>query len=460
MGFPTVNINLLIIFLHFLLVSCSQLPPKRSDKISIVQGITNSKEVEFSILTRVGRAFRFELRSEDGKIIFPEETKTISRDYSDYVIHKIIFERDPSKIYNLFILEANKIVDQRLVGRGQRKESKLRIAVASCMSDYFSDHFKIWDVLAQKNPEYLLMIGDNVYADQTSHRKFSAATPKDIWERYIDARLSYPIFFQKKLIPIHAIWDDHDYGINNGNSDFKYRKESQEIFEAFFAQDLSDDDWTKALGLGGLLSLGDFNLYFLDGRSFRSQESTGPHLGLEQTDWLYTKLKEEMTPSLIIKGDQFFGGYHPFESFEGQHPENFQEFIDELKKISTPFIFISGDRHMSEIMQFPRGLFGKPSFEITSSPIHAKTFGADSFKNPWQVIAEKDHLNFVIIDNLAKDNHWFMDVESYGENGELFFKRELSVYIKDLQDNLIEQRKRRTGKRRYRKLRSRKKSRR
>ena len=440
---------LIILFL----VSCSRLPSKRTDKLSILQGVTNTKEVEFSVVAKKNRILRFELRDEAGEIINPDETKIITRDFSDYGVHKALFGRDFKKVYNLYVYENEQIIDQRLVGRGQREESKLKLAVVSCMSDFYSKHFKIWDALSSKNPEYLLMIGDNVYADQSSANSYTLTNPEIIWERYVDARLRYPIFFQQKLIPTHGLWDDHDYGLNNGNRDFKYKDEAKDIFEAFFAQELSGDDWNKSNGVGGLLSLGDFNLYFLDGRSFRSQEKEGSHLGLDQTAWFYSKLREEITPSLVIKGDQFFGGYHSYESFEGNHPENFQAFVTELKQMTTPFVFISGDRHLSEIMQFPRSLFGRPSFEITSSPLHSKTFSEEVDDNPWRVVAEKAKVNFTMIDNHAKDNHWFLDVENIGENGEVNYRRELAVYIKDLQDNLKETRKRRYGKRRYRRIR-------
>jgi hypothetical protein len=434
-------------------VSCSRLPSKRTDKLSILQGITNTKEVEFSIVAKKNRILRFELRNEAGDIIQPDETKIVTRDFSDYGVHKALFGRDIKKVYNLYVYENEQIIDQRLVGVGQREESKLKLAVVSCMSDFYSKHFKIWDALSSKNPEYLLMIGDNVYADQSSASSYTQTNPEIIWERYVDARLRFPIFFQQKLIPTHGLWDDHDYGLNNGNRDFKYKDEAKDIFEVFFAQELSTDDWTKSNGVGGLLSLGDFNLYFLDGRSFRSQEKEGSHLGLDQTAWFYSKLRDEVTPSLVIKGDQFFGGYHSYESFEGNHPENFQDFVSELKQMTTPFVFISGDRHLSEIMQFPRSLFGRPSFEITSSPLHSKTFPEEVDDNPWRVVAEKAKVNFTIIENQAKDNHWFLDVENIGENGEIHYRRELAVYIKDLQDNLKETRKRRYGKRRYRRIR-------
>jgi alkaline phosphatase D len=307
--------------------------------------------------------------------------------------------------------------------------------------------------LAAQNPEYLVLIGDNVYVDLVNKIKTTDVDPKILWNRYVDLRLSLPFYFQKKLIPTHALWDDHDYGMNDGTSDFTYKEEAKDTFTAFWAQDLSEEDWSKGYGVGGLLSLGDFNLYFLDGRTYRSPETSGKHLGLEQSAWLYSKLKEEETPSLIIKGDQFFGGHHSYESFEGKHPEDFQAFVTELKQLKTPFVFLSGDRHLSEIMQFPRTLFGKPGFEITSSPLHGEVF-QDTSSNPWRVVSTNGKVNFTIIDNLAQENHWFMDVTNIGENGEVHFKRELAVYIKDLQDNLKEVRKRRYGKRRYRRIRS------
>jgi alkaline phosphatase D len=445
-------VKLYFLFLFLITVSCAQLPSKRTDKLSIIQGVTNSKEVEFSIVAPKNTELRFELRSADGEILSPAETKIVSRDFSKYVIHKIIFARDQKQDYNLYAFEGEKIIDQRLIGRGQKESSQLRLAVASCSNDFYTKNFKIWETLIHKNPEYLLMIGDNVYTDVSGLTTSQETDPEIIWNRYMDVRLSLPVFFSQKLIPIHALWDDHDYGKNNGNESYQYKEASKEIFDSFFAQELSDDDYSKGFGVGGLLSLGDFNLYFLDGRSFRSTSPQGSHLGLDQTAWFYSKLREEGNPSFIIKGDQFFGGYHRHESFEGNHSDDFQKFVTELRQINTPFVFLSGDRHMSEIMQFPRSLFGKPSFEVTSSPIHARMYDQTDV-SPWRVVAETSRVNFTLIDSLAKENHWFMDIENIGENGDVHYRREVAVYIKDLQNNLEEIRKRRSGKRRYKKIR-------
>ena len=444
-------------FLFFLIVfaGCAQAPKPRTDKLSILQGITSSKEVEFSIVGPLGRTFRFELRSSEDEVLDPEEVLTVTRPFSDWQIYKMVFVRDQLKDYNLYVYENDKIIDQRLIGKGQLNQSKLKLAVLSCMDDNYKQNFKIWDVLAKRNPEYMIMIGDNVYADRSARGNPINSSPESIWKRYVEVRTTLPFYFQEKLTPVHALWDDHDYGVNDGNEDFPQKNASKEIFDAFYAQSMNDETYFKGFGVGGLLSLGDFNLYFLDARSFRAPNKDGRHLGGEQHQWLMKSLKEESQPSFIIKGDQFFGGYHTFESYEGNQPADFSTFVTELKALGTPFIFLSGDRHMSEIMQFPRSLFGLPSFEITSSPMHAKIFEPNASRNPWRVVSTEGKMNFTMIDSIARDNHWFMDVENIGEAGDINYRRELAVFIKDLQNNLFESRKRRSGKRRYRRVRGR-----
>jgi hypothetical protein len=430
--------------------SCTKLPPRRTDKLSILQGITNSKEVEFSIVAPAISNLRFELRDSEGQIYTPEEVKVINREKSTHSVYKVLFIREQTKEYNLYVFDGAALLDQRLVGRGQLDPFKLRLAVASCMNDFYSEQFPIWNALSQKNPEYLLLIGDNVYADKAAANQILVVTPDRLWSRYLDVRLSLPLFFQQKLIPVHAIWDDHDYGENDGHSDYAHKEDSKQIFEAFWAQSMGEETVQKGHGVGSHLSLGDFNLYFLDGRSFRMKDPEGKHLGFEQEKWLFKKLKDENAPSFIIKGDQFFGGYHGKDSFEGKHSKDFAHFTENLSGLKTPFIFLSGDRHYSEIMQFPRSLFKKPSFEITSSGMHSGLRPEDAVGNPWRVVAEANNYNFLMIENLARDNHWFLDVESVGLSGETYFRRELAVYIKDLQNNLDEIRKKRSGNRSYR----------
>lgn len=432
-----------LLLLFLLLVGCSSAPTKRTDKLSILQGVTSGNEVEFSVVAPSGPALKFELRSADGGVLAPDEVKLVSRGSSSWVVHKMIFTRDPARVYNFYVFEGEKVLDQRLVGKGAVDPDRLVMAVASGLDQMKDSDLAIWDEVQRQHPEYLLLIGDNVYESQ--NQKSKSNDPEQLWERYLEVRLSLPLFFQEKLIPVHALWDDLDFG------SVKTRDASKEIFDAFWAQNMAEDTWISGPGIGGLLELGDFNLYFLDARSWRSENATGKALGLDQEAWLLAKLKEQPGPSLLIKGDQFFGGYHGGDSFEGSHPGDFVQFTQALAKLDTPFLFLSGDRRLSEIMQFPRGLFKKPSFEITASPVHGGVTTSPESVNPWRVVSAKDKANFLLIKNVAKDDHWFLDVESIGVDGRVLFRRELAVYIKDLQDNLQEVRKkRRSGERRYR----------
>jgi hypothetical protein len=157
-------------------------------------------------------------------------------------------------------------------------------------------------------------------------------------------------------------------------------------------------------------------------------------------------------PTFIISGDQFMGGYHKYESFEGQHPKSFARFIERLKTTPTPFVFVSGDRHMTEIMQFPRALLGQLSFEFTTSPLHGNVYPQSGVKepNPWRVVAHDESLNFMTFETWPDETSWHLNVSSRNETGGLIFARELSLTTEALKDFTIEKRQKR---RKYRRAR-------
>src|SRR5690606_32127208 len=119
----------------------------------------------------------------------------------------------------------------------------------------------------------------------------------------------------------------------------------------------------------------------------------------DQQAWLFTELAGS-TPTWLISGDQFFGGYHAYESYEGRHPRSFQAFLRRLKSQSAPVVFLSGDRHLAEIMEIPESLLGFRTFEITTSPIHAKVYDDPwkEFPNPRQIEGVAGVLNYAILE--------------------------------------------------------------
>ena len=109
----------ILLLLLLVLTSCASAPKQRTDKLSILQGVTSNKEVEFNIVAAAGRNLRFELRSAAGVVISPEEMLLVNRPDSAWVVHKVLFLRDQAQDYNLYVYENTKVVDQRLIGANE-----------------------------------------------------------------------------------------------------------------------------------------------------------------------------------------------------------------------------------------------------------------------------------------------------------------------------------------------------
>jgi phosphodiesterase/alkaline phosphatase D-like protein len=126
------------------------------------------------------------------------------------------------------------------------------------------------------------------------------------------------------------------------------------------------------------------NFFFLDGRSFRDsrENKKGGHLGMAQRSWLHKSLQKTTGLNWLIMGDQFFGGYHSFESFEGLHPIQFNAFKNELKKLNKRYVFLSGDRHLVEAMKISKEEVGRTSMEYTISGMHTKTYKGALKRDP------------------------------------------------------------------------------
>lgn len=65
--------------------------------------------------------------------------------------------------------------------------------------------------------------------------------------RKLNANPDYAAFANST--PMIAIWDDHDYGINDGYKAYTYRVQSQQIFLDFFGE--PDDSPRRKQEVGG-----------------------------------------------------------------------------------------------------------------------------------------------------------------------------------------------------------------
>lgn len=177
----------------------------------------------------------------------------------------------------------------------------------------------------------------------------------------------------------------------------------------------------------------------MDNRSFRSEPSKlgkdqETHLGFDQTAQIMKSITSA-DPTWLIKGDQFFGAYHQFESFENNHPNDFKKFLSQLKDKKAKVFFVSGDRHLNELMRVSSDEFGSETYELTSSAIHASIYpnAWKKFPNPRQIHGASGVHNYSMLE-LKSQKPWVMSLVSYGPKMKVLFEEELIIGEKSSPD--------------------------
>lgn len=294
-----------------------------------------------------------------------------------------------------------------------------RIGVGSCADQ--KDPEPIWTVIGKDNPDLFLFIGDNVYGDSKYNEDGSYAgsdpSPERLRMAYEKLMTVEPFtrFWQK--IPILPIWDDHDYGQNDGGRDYENKFDSEEQFETFWhleadhpARQHAGVYYEKTIGKPGER----VQILFLDTRFFRSGltrpevqpdrlgryvPSTDPAqdmLGPEQWAWLESKLKEPADLRLLVSSIQVIADGHRWERW-GNMPRERQKLYDLIKSTGAEdVILISGDRHQGALYEYDAGL-GYPLYELTTSSLN-RSFGGSDEPGPHRLGDLFGPENYAIVD--------------------------------------------------------------
>ena len=253
------------------------------------------------------------------------------------------------------------------------------IGFGSCMDQDLPQ--PIWSAIEAKNVDAFMFLGDNVYGDHPSGKL------DKLRKSYISQSTKLPKWLNKKKVV--SIWDDHDYGINDGGGDFKNKRESQKLFLDFW-QIPENDPRHKRDGLyfNELIEIDGFkiNLIVLDTRFFRSKLSSNksPYiptdnidttiLGDEQWTWFKQVLNHDSDLILVLSSIQILATEHVFEKWD-LFPHERLKMMKLLDSIETKSLIISGDRHKG-------GLYKKGSLiELTSSSLNKPTTAARISRN-------------------------------------------------------------------------------
>ena len=224
----------------------------------------------------------------------------------------------------------------------------------------------IFSEILKRNPDAMLWLGDNVYL-----RDADWGSRSGILKRYSHTRAHSRTRELFASVPNYAIWDDHDYGPNDGDRSYVLKDDALDIFKRFWPN--------PSFGVGGLpgitssFELADVQVFLLDDRYHRSSNDRHDEpktiLGRHQDEWLIDALSSSRaTFKLVAVGSQFLSDNTRREGFE-KSPEERQRIIDLITRNNiSGVLFMSRDVHFAELSKREReGTY--PIYEITSSPL-------------------------------------------------------------------------------------------
>jgi alkaline phosphatase D len=401
--------------------------------LSIQQGATDETKTQFSILHNVSQKIDVFVTDSTGQRISADMNHLNTFSNHPEAITKCYFNGlNPSEDYLLHVVDSSyqKLLDKREFRTLDLNKISLRFAVCSCMNE--EEHKpEIWRNMVQNNPDVIFFIGDAVYADTGAPSV--GADPAYLWKRFSEARRTLEIYYSKKLVPIIAVWDDHDFGKNNSNChDYPYVKESQQNFLTFFAQ---EPEYCSLLERGpGISSAFRYQnqlFVLMDDRTFRDEKGSKnryAHWGKEQELWMLDLVARNNGPAWIMNGSQIFPAMPFKEALSSDHKVQFEGVTAELRKLTNKVVFVSGDVHYSEISKIEAAAVGYVTYELTSSSIHSRNVpGApDIFPNDRR-IASTGHRNYIIVESVAKGSGVDFIATSYAANGQIRFQKNLRV---------------------------------
>ena len=400
---------------------------------SVLQGATDETQTQFSILFDKSVDLQIYVTDESDNKVEATESEIIERKDHPLRITKAYFsELSPRQPYQLIIenSDTEQIIDQRQFQTLDLSSERFDFVLGSCMDEKNHDP-KIWQSLVAQNPQVIFFIGDHCYADEGAPS--SGANPQHLWKRFCETRTTLEIFFSPRLIPILAVWDDHDFGQNDSNADeYPFVKQSQHNFLSFFAQ---DDQYCNLMIKGpGISSAYKFKnqlVLLMDDRSFRKPRNSKDlhaHWGKEQFEWMKDLIKNHEGPTWFFNGSQIFPAIFWKESVSGDHTEQFNELLKTLKSVSSKVIFGSGDVHYSEISAIEAEALGYKTFEVTSSSVHSRSFPGvpDIVPNRRRVVGAGAR-NFNLVRSTARNVGADFEVICLDTEARVLYRRSLRV---------------------------------
>ncbi len=215
-----------------------------------------------------------------------------------------------------------------------------------------------------KEADFSLWLGDYLYFRSWDSKKEKGMTRRWIWKRKRKKIATY-----MENWPQYSIWDDHEFGPNDGMSNFEHKKHSLGLFQKFWGNPGYGND--EAPGCFFKFDYLDSEFFMLDDRYYRTmpEDSVPTMLGATQLAWFKQSLKESKAVFKFVGiGSQTLNQVTTHECY-WHYKDELADIINFIKQENiSGVIFLTGDRHHSELLKLDVEN-SYPLYEFTSSGI-------------------------------------------------------------------------------------------
>ena len=312
-----------------------------------------------------------------------------------------------------------------------------KIGFGSCLDQDLPQ--PIWETVSKDNVDSFIFLGDNVYGDSAdgllNKMKRSYKTQKEMLPNWLkDTQLLY-------------IWDDHDFGVNDGGQEYLLKKEAQALYLNFWETPKNDNRHKRdGIYFSKIINNNGFKIKVigLDTRFFRSttldrannykivdQTKNPTMLGQEQWAWFEDEIQEDMDLLIVLSSVQVLPRSHQFEKWN-LFPKERSKLLALLSNLKTQKIILSGDRHRAGIYKHD------DLIEVTSSSLNkpiADKWYEKAFLNIMpesirkKLIDPKEQDELQIGELISEVNYGLLDIDTE--------KKEISLEIKSIKGAIL-----------------------
>ncbi|WP_426490787.1 alkaline phosphatase D family protein [Hymenobacter sp. 102] len=311
--------------------------------------------------------------------------------------------------------------------------SELRIAFGSCNRHDLPQ--PLWDDIAHDQPQVWIWLGDNIYGDSDD--------PAVLRAKY-DAQRAQPGYrqLQARGTQVIGTWDDHDYGRNDGDKNYPFKAQNQQLALDFLQEPAGSPRRTQE----GIYASYEYavgkkkvKVILLDDRYFQDPlfrdsalvyhpNPTGDVLGEAQWAWLRQQLtNSDADAHIIASGIQFLPYQHRFEKW-ANFPVARQRLLTLLKDTKPKgVLLISGDRHIGEISRVPVAGLKRPVYEITSSGLTHPATHNTSEPNQYRVGPLVNQKHYALFQFRPHGRRLGVTASLRGDDGQVFYTEEINL---------------------------------